>query len=141
MLGPLRPLFAWALLGYAALEILFTLLFWFLPMGGTFSSRAHGADFTTLTTIGFPLLALLIAVELKPQLAISRIVTVLALVEIGAVLVMGTMAFLVSLPHALLDTNGASALAHVVFSVAGLAFAALAGFACLRAFSADSKSA
>lgn len=141
MLGPLRPLFAWALLGYAAIEIFFTLVFWILPLGGGFSSRAHGADFTTLTTIGFPLLAMLISVELKPALSVARLVTVIALVELAAVLVLGTMAFLVSLPFALLDTNGVSMLAHVVFSVAGLGFAALAGYTCLRVFNAGARPA
>jgi hypothetical protein len=133
MLSPLRPLFAWAFLGYAAIEIFFTFANWFLPRGGSFTGRAHDADFTTIVSIGFPLLAVLIATQLKPALSAARIITVIALIELAAVVLLGAMAFLVGMPHALLRTNAYSLFAYTVFSLAGLAFAALVGFACLRA--------
>jgi hypothetical protein len=133
MLSPLRPLFAWALLGYAAIEIFFTFANWFKPTGGGFSARAHGADFTTLVSLGFPLLAVLIATQIQPVLSTARFVTVIALGELAAVLVLGSMAFLIGLPNAMLNTDAFSAGEYVIFSVAGLAFAALAAFACLRA--------
>ncbi|HZM75272.1 MAG TPA: hypothetical protein VFC19_06075 [Candidatus Limnocylindrales bacterium] len=133
MLSPLRPLFAWALLGYAAIDIFFTFANWFKPTGGGFSARAQGADFTTLISVGFPLLAVLIATQLKPVLSTARFVTLTALGELAAVLVFGSMAFLVGLPNAVLHNDAVSMGGFVIFSVAGLAFAALAGFACLRA--------
>jgi hypothetical protein len=133
MIGPLRPLFAWALLGYAALEIFFTFVNWFKPTGGSFTARAQGADFTTLVSIGFPLLAVLIATQLKPVLGLARLVTLVALGELAAVLVLGTLAFLIGMPNAVFRDNAFSMGTYVIFSLAGLAFAALAAFAGLRA--------
>src|SRR5262245_5350144 len=98
MLGPLRPLFAWALLIYAALEIFFTLANWFRPTAADFTGRARGADFTTLVTIGFPMLAVLIATQIKPVLSVARVVTAIALGEVAAVLLLGSLAFLIGLP-------------------------------------------
>jgi hypothetical protein len=133
MLGPLRPLFAWALLLYAAIEIFFTFANWFKPTGGGFSARAQGADFTTLVSIGFPMLAVLIATQLKPVLSLARVVTLIALGELAVVLVLGTLAFLIGLPNAVLNNDPVSTLSYLIFSIAGLAFAALVAFACLRA--------
>lgn len=133
MLSPLRPLFAWALLGYAALEIFFTFVNWFKPTGGSFTARAQGADFTTIVSIGFPLLAVLIATQLQPVLSMARLITVIALIELAVVLALGSLAFLFGMSHAMLNTDAFSALTYMVSTVAGLAFAALAGFACLRA--------
>jgi len=133
MVSPLRPLFAWALLGYAAIEIFFTFANWFKPTGGSFTARAQGADFTTLVSIGFPLLAVLIATQLKPVVALARMMTLIALGELAAVLLLGSLAFLIGLPHAMLHMDAFSTGAYTIFSVAGLAFAALCGFACLRA--------
>ena len=133
MLGPLRPLFAWALLGYAALEIFFTFANWFKPAGGSFAARAQGADFTTLVSIGFPLLAVLIATQLKPVLGHARLITLVALGELAAVLLFGTLAFLIGMPHATFNTDAFSTFTFMIFSLAGLLFAALAAFACLRA--------
>jgi len=133
MLKPLRPLFAWALLGYAAIEIFFAFARWAEPSGGSISARAHSTDFTTLVSIGFPLLAVLIATQIQPVLGIARLVSLIALGELAAVLLLGSMAFLIGLPHAVLNTDRfSSMLAYLAFSVAGLAFAALAGVACLR---------
>jgi len=134
MLSPLRPLFAWALLGYAAIEIFFTLAGWLNPASEIgFSTRARSADFTTLISIGFPLLAVLIATQIQPVLGLARLVTVVALGELAAVLVLGSLAFLIGLPNAVLRISAFSMGSYTIFSVAGLAFAALAGFACLRA--------
>lgn len=134
MLSPLRPLFAWALLGYAAIEIFFTFVNWFKPTGGGgFTARAQGADFTTLVSIGFPLLAVLIASQIQPVLSTARFVALIALGELAAVLLLGSMAFLIGLPHSLLRNDSISAGGYAILSLAGLAFAALAGFACLRA--------
>jgi hypothetical protein len=133
MLKPLRPLFAWALLGYAAIEIFFAFARLAEPSGGSISARAHTSDFTTLVSIGFPLLAVLIATQIEPVLGIARLVSLIALGELAAVLLLGSMAFLIGLPHAVLNTDRfSSMLAYLAFSVAGLAFAALSGVACLR---------
>jgi hypothetical protein len=134
MLSPLRPLFAWALLGYAAIEIFFTLAGWLDPTSEVgFTSRARGADFTTLISIGFPLLAALIATQIQPVLGFARLVTAVALSELAAVLVLGSLAFLIGLPDALLRIGTFAMGSYTIHTVAGLAFAALAAFACLRA--------
>jgi hypothetical protein len=133
MLGPLRPLFAWALLGYAAIEIFFTFANWIKPTGGSFTARAHGTDFTTLISIGFPLLAVLIATQIQPVISLARVITLIALGELAAVLLLGGLAFLIGIPHAMFSTNAFSMGAYMIFSLAGLVFAALAAFACLRA--------
>jgi hypothetical protein len=138
MLSPLRPLFAWALLAYAALEIFFTFANWFKPTGGSFTARAQGADFTTIVSIGFPLLAVLIATQLKPVLGMARLITLIALGELGAVLLLGSLAFLIGIANAMFRLDAFSAFTFLVFSLAGLAFAALAGFACLRALGLSS---
>jgi hypothetical protein len=137
MLNPLRPLFAWALLGYAALEIFFGFLRWAEPSRSTFAARAANTDFTTLITIGFPLLAVLIATQIQPVLGTARLVTVVALAELAAVIFFGAIAFLIGMVHVVLNTNGfVSVFSYVVLGIAGLAFAALAGYACFRVLNA-----
>lgn len=127
MLEPLKPWFAWALLGYAALEIFFTLLRWMESFPGNFSAAAAGADFTTLITVGFPLLAVI--------LVRSRLNVAIALVEYAVILFLGSLAWLIGLYSVVWRPSGvASLLSYLVMGLAGLAFAALCGYACLRVF-------
>lgn len=126
---PLRPLFAWALLGYAAIEIFFTLARWMEPSDAGFFSRAAGADFTTLITVGFPILAVLLATWIQPALGMAKPIALAALAEYAAILVLGAMAFVLGLPHIADFDRVTSALSYLVFSFAGLAFAALCAYA------------
>jgi hypothetical protein len=71
-------------------------------------------------------------------LAIAKVVTAIAVVELAVVIFVGAIPFLVGLPDAVLRNSGFSnMLGYVVFGLAGLAWAALAGFACLRVNSAS----
>ncbi len=134
-MAPLRPLFAWALLGYAAIDIFFTLAHWVEPFrGGSFLQRAHDADFTTLVTIGFPILAVLIAAHLQPVLGTAKIVAAVALVEYTAIICLGAMTFIIGLPHLANVNSAVSVLEYVVRGFVGLAFAALAAFGTARTF-------
>ncbi len=137
---PLRPLFAWALLGYAALSLFFTFLAWVIPVGSgdSFTQRSYFADFADLITVGMPLLAVLIATHVAPMLAGSKLMTLVALVEYAVMLFFGVLVFLVGLGYGFQNVDTASetvtALSHIVFRLAGLGFAALAAYAVLRVF-------
>ncbi len=134
-MASLRPLFAWALLAYVAIDIFFTLAHWVEPFRGNgFVQRAHGADFTTLVTVGFPILAVLIAAHLEPVLSSAKLVAAVALGEYAAIICLGAMAFIIGLPHLARVDSAVSILAYVVYSFAGLAFAALAAFATIRTY-------
>lgn len=131
---PLRPLFAWALLGYAALQIFFTFARWIEPNGLSFPHRAVNADFTTLITIGFPILAVLVAVLIKPVLSMAKIMAAVAIAEYAAILSLGGMAFIVGLVRAGDFDQISSILSYFVLGVAELLIAALCAFACVRMF-------
>jgi len=135
----LRPFFAWALLGYVALLLFFEFLGWILPSGhDTFTSRSYFADFVNLYTIALPLLALLIATQIAPVLAGSKLMSAIALVEYAVVLFFGVITFLLGLGRAFDTVNRVDsafgALRHVVMSLVELGLVALAAWAVLRLF-------
>ncbi|MEV6967523.1 hypothetical protein AB0M47_20705 [Hamadaea sp. NPDC051192] len=135
----LRPLFAWALLGYVALQLFFTFFGWLLPSRDTtFSSRSASAGFVTLYTIVLPLLALLIATQITPILAVSKLMAAIALVEYLVVLFFGLISFLLGLGRTFDYVNSArsafGALEHFVMGLAELGVAALVAYAVLRIF-------
>lgn len=134
----LRPLFAWALVGYIALHLLFAFLFWIAPTGGSFGSRGRSADFVSLYTIALPLLAVLIAVHIQPILSISKFIAGIALIEYAVALLFGAITFLIGLAYAFTSANSAggafAAFRYMVIGASELAFLALAGYAALRAF-------
>jgi hypothetical protein len=123
---PVRRLFVWALLGYVALVVLFTLVGWLAPDGGgTLVDRAAGSDFTTLVTVGLPVVSVLLATEVRPTLPESRMVALVAVAMYGVILAFGSVTFLLGLGK--LD-DALDALRYVVIGVAELALAALAGY-------------
>jgi hypothetical protein len=140
-MASLRPLFAWALLGYAAIDIFFALAHWANPFRrGDFLQRAYDADLTTLVTVGFPILAVLIAAHLQPVLGMAKLIAAVALAEYAVVICLGAVAFVLGLPHLTRVDNPVSMMEYVVRGFAGLAFAALAAFAVARTFSAHGGS-
>ncbi|NUT36984.1 MAG: hypothetical protein HOV79_28340 [Hamadaea sp.] len=136
----LRPLFAWALLGYVALHLVFEFFSWLVPSRhDSFTMRSYYADFVGLYTIALPLLALLIAVQITPVLGASKIMAAIALAEYAFALFFGVVTFLIGLGYAFTfaETSAATAfggLRHLVMSVAELALLALAAYASLRVF-------
>jgi hypothetical protein len=134
----LRPMFAWALVGYVALHLLFAFLFWIAPTGGTFGSRARSADFVSLYTIALPLLAVLIATQIQPILAGSKVLAGIALIEYAVALLFGALTFLIGLAYAFtsIDSAGGAlgAFRYMVIGAAELAILALAGYAVLRVY-------
>jgi hypothetical protein len=137
---PLRSWFAWALLGYVAVVLFLTFITWLIPADyTTFVGRsASAADAaTTLVTIGFPLLAVLIVSQIQPALAITKLVSMIALAEYGFIILFGGLTWLIGLGSLFDDSRGTTALAYVVLGLLELGFAALAGYATLRVFTAS----
>jgi len=138
---PLRSLFAWGMLAYAAVELFFTFLDWITPStGSSFTARSYSADFADLFTIVLPIVAVLIATHISPVLAASRLIATVALLEYAVVLVFGALTFLIGLGYTFTGVNTAretvGAFSHIVFGLLGLALAALAGYGVLRVFTA-----
>lgn len=137
-LKPLRLLFSLALLGYAALHLGFRLLIWIIPaMGTTLVSRSQGAGFLDLFVMSFPLLAVLIATHITPQLAAAKVFTLIALVEYAVAVFFGAITFLIGLGGlGYVDTfpETIETLGAIVLTIARLGLVALAGYAVFRVF-------
>jgi hypothetical protein len=132
---PLRTLFAWALLGYVALDLFFEFVDWLLPEGGSsLVDRSAGADFVTLTKVGLPMVALLLATQVAPPLRESKLMALIALAEYGAIVLFGLITFLLGL-GAMNGVDASDLLGYLVLSLAGLAIAALAGLYAFRIWS------
>ncbi|HEV7898689.1 MAG TPA: hypothetical protein VGP31_12680 [Planosporangium sp.] len=101
---PLRQPAAFVLLLVNGLILLFAvldMLVIFQDWSGNFVERAGGAfvDFVGLVSIGFPLLAVLLATHVKPRVPQARLITVLALVEYGVSALFGALCLLVDFLH------------------------------------------
>ncbi|GAA1419130.1 hypothetical protein ACFQZ4_39790 [Catellatospora coxensis] len=135
---PLRLLFTLALLGYVALHLGFQFPHWILPaQNTTLISRSQSAGFLDLFLMAFPLLAVLIATHLSPQLPGSKIFALVALIEYAVAVVLGGVTFLIGLGGlGWVDTfpETIDALGHVVLAIARLGLVTLAGYAVLRVF-------
>lgn len=95
---PLRLLTAWALLALAGVIIFFSFLTWIFPSSEVdLLGRFRVEGFTGLTVLVAPLLALLVAVRVGPVLPEARLVGLVALIEYAAALLLGTLAFLITL--------------------------------------------
>ncbi|MGC9666801.1 hypothetical protein ACNTMW_09620 [Planosporangium sp. 12N6] len=97
---PLRQPAAFALLTVNGLILLFAvgdLFVIFEDWASSLLERAGGSftDFVGLVSIGFPLLAVLLATHVRPRLPQARLITVLALVEYGVSAVFGALCLLV----------------------------------------------
>jgi hypothetical protein len=94
----LRPLTAWALVALAGTIIFFGFLAWIFPPSPTDFPDRFGLDgFTSIIVLAAPLLAVLVATKLGPVLAHARLVGSVALIEYAVALLLGTLAFLITL--------------------------------------------
>jgi hypothetical protein len=132
-----RALAAWALLGYAALALFFAFFHWLLP-GGTFSGRSASAGFRSLILIALPVLAVLLAAYVTPELPGARLVALVAMLEYLAILFFGLITLLIGLGvvfdsvHSFSDFFGA--LDYLIMGLAALILAAIASYISFRAY-------
>ena len=133
-----RALAAWALLGYAALALFFAFFLWLLPNGGTFSDRSAGAGFRDLFVIAMPILAVLLAAYVTPDLPLARLMTLVAMIEYLAILFFGLITLLIGLGAIFdrVDTVGGffGGLSYLFLGVGRLILAAIASYITFRAY-------
>jgi hypothetical protein len=95
---PLRPLTAWALLALAGAIIFFGFLDWIFPDSPRdFPDRFGVGAFTEIPVLAAPLLAVLVATTMGPVLGHARLIGAVALIEYAVALLLGTLAFLITL--------------------------------------------
>jgi hypothetical protein len=133
---PLRAWFAWALLGYVALVLFLVFIGWLIPEYSDFVGRSSDAAtrVTQLSTIGLPLLAVLIVSQIKPALGITKLVSVIALAEYAFIILFGGLTWLIGLGNLFGDVHVSSALDYLLLAVAELILTLLAGYAVFRVF-------
>jgi hypothetical protein len=107
---PLRQPAAAALLVANGLVLLFAVIDMFVifeDWPGNFLARAGASfvDFVGLVSIGFPLLAVLLATHVKPRLPQARLITIVALVEYGVSALFGALCLLVDFLHGVTGTH------------------------------------
>ena len=123
-----RQLAAWALVAYTGLHLVFVFLDWVLP-GGAFGARSAGAGFTSLVELALPLLAVLLATGLTPELPSARLISAVALAEYAFAVAFGALAWLLGLSSS--GGGGArgafDSLEYVALGLLRLGLAALAG--------------
>jgi hypothetical protein len=133
-----RQVAAWLLAGYAGAYLVFQFFNWVLPDGGTFSGRSHDAGFTALVILAMPLLAVLFATGAGQEspLPQTRLIAAVALVEYGAMVLLGGLTFLIGLGSLRGRTANETfdGLAYVVLGIGALGLAALAGAFVYRAW-------
>lgn len=104
---PLRLLAAGGLLALAGVIVLFGFLSWIIPASRTDLPDRFGVDsFTNLAVLAAPLLALLVAAKVGPVLPQARQVGLVALGEYATALVLGTLAFLITIASHFQDLDG-----------------------------------
>jgi hypothetical protein len=107
---PMRQPAAFVLLAANGLILLFAVMDMFVVFedwSGNFLSRAGSSyvDFVGIVSIGFPLLAVLLATHIKPRVPQARLITVLALVEYGVSALFGALCLLVDFLHGVTDSQ------------------------------------
>ncbi|MCW2640892.1 MAG: hypothetical protein JWP76_3198 [Dactylosporangium sp.] len=107
---PLRQPAAFVLLAANGLILLFAvmdMLVVFEDWSGNFLTRAGSSyvDFVGIVSIGFPLLAVLLATHIKPRVPQARLITALALVEYGVSALFGALCLLVDFLHGVTDSQ------------------------------------
>jgi hypothetical protein len=134
-----RSTAAWALVGYAALHLLFSFFDWVLPDGGTFTARSADADFRSLFVMAMPLVAVLLAVHVSPPLGQAKLISAIAVVEYAVSLLFGLFTLLIGL-GAVFDGSmrypnfAFDAMGYFVLGIAGLVLIAVAAWVALRAY-------
>lgn len=103
---PLRTLTAWALVGVAALQVLFGFLEWIFPTSeGQGTGRFNVFEFADPWIIVPALLGVLVALKLGPALSSAKLITTIALSTLAAAALFGLVAFFVGLADHF-DTSG-----------------------------------
>jgi hypothetical protein len=133
-----RTLAAWALLGYVALFLFFEFFQLVLPGGGgSFTSRAAGANFRALLIMAMPVLAVLLVGYVAPALPSARLISLVALIEYGVAVVLGLLTLLIGLPAMMSGVNsahgGLGALRYLVTGAGELILISIAAYVVLRA--------
>jgi hypothetical protein len=132
-----RALAAWGLLGYAALALFFAFLQWLLG-GGSFAGRSANSGFRGLVLIALPVLAVLLAVYVTPELPRARLVALVAMLEYLAILFFGLITLLIGLGPVFDSVNSFSdfvgSLDYLVMGLAALILAAIASYISYGAF-------
>jgi hypothetical protein len=137
-----RTLAVWALLGYAAVVLLFAFFDWLLPSDPRgFSARSADAGFVSVVTMAAPVLAVLLAAYIARPLSVTRLAAFIALIEYAVVLLFGGLALLIGLPAAF-DLPGGGyavggaldALGYLVIGLVELAVVAIAALAVWRVY-------
>ena len=132
-----RALAAWALLGYTALALFFAFFHWLLP-GGTFAGRSANAGFRSLVLIALPVLAVLLATYVTPELPWARLIALVAMIEYLAILFFGLITLLIGLGTVFDSVNSFSdffgALDYLIMGLAALILAAIASYVSYRAY-------
>lgn len=104
---PLRALTAWTLLALTGVLILSGLLAWSVPPSGVDQhAQLALSQFTSIMVLVPPLLAVLVAARLGPPVRQATLLGLVALVEYATALVLGGLAYLVSLPGRFENLDG-----------------------------------
>jgi hypothetical protein len=132
-----RALAAWTLVAYAALSLFFAFLFWLLG-DGSFSSRSASAGFRNLFDLAMPIVAVVLAVYIAPQVPLARVIALIAVLEYTVALFFGIVTLLIGLgavlDHVGTPGDGLNALQYLVMGLAALALITVAGYISLRAY-------
>ncbi|WFE23517.1 hypothetical protein O7621_09685 [Solwaraspora sp. WMMD937] len=135
---PLRELAAAVLLGATAVFLFTALLDLLVPYrlgsGPGFARRSADSfdNFVNLTTVSFPLLAVLLATHLTPELGRARLMTLVALVEYAVAAVFGSLFGLLVGFVVLVDDTIRSGFQALLTRAAWLAVLGVAGYALWR---------
>jgi hypothetical protein len=133
-----RALAARALVAYVALFLFFAFILWLAPGDVRFTVRSLNAGFTDLFIMAMPVVAVVLAVHIKPSIPGARLITVIALIEYAVALLFGVITFLIGL-GAVLDriddaNDAVGAFRHVVLGLAELALIGVAAYIVVTAF-------
>lgn len=132
-----RSLATWVLLGYVALFIFFEFFGWLLN-GGDFTVRSANADFRSVIITAMPVLAVLLATYVTPELSGAKFLAIIALVEYVALLFFGLITLLVGLGAAFENVDSVrevlGALRYLGMGVAEVALQAVAALVTFKAY-------
>ncbi len=134
-----RALAAWALVAYAALHLVFSLFDWLMPGDGTFLGRSASNGFTNLFVMAMPIVAIVLAVMIAPQINGAKLLTTVALLEYVVSLVLGVLAWLIGLGSVFnggIDSpnDAFDGLRYLIMGLADLGLILVAGYLTYRAF-------
>lgn len=131
---PVREIAALVLVTVTAVLLFVAVLDLLIPYtlgGNDFTARARDSffAFVGLSTIGFPLLAVLLATHLSPPVARARLITTMALVELAVAGVFGALFGLLIGVAVIADTTFRGAFEALLVRASWLAVLAVAGYA------------